>query len=185
MAQSQLVLVYGGRNEVLNLRDLSSYNAASRVWASRAAGRFRMSHSAVAINDGVQMLVFGGLGGDVADVTQARLLNQLDAYTVASDSWIQLASGPSARSEHTAVVYKQQMFVFGGITTLPDGATNELWRFDLATQRWTDLTSQTTGDVPLPLWGHTASVVGNSMIVMFGFRQVQFELQEGNVCRDN
>lgn len=113
----------------------------------------------------------GGLG-DSSDVTQGKLMNQLDIYTPSSDSWQQLASGfvrfcwfffcefwvvsfrwryfyltqcvqylqfinvsfvrPSARSEHSAIFYKSQLFIFGGLTnTLSETRSNELWVYIL------------------------------------------------------
>lgn len=38
-----------------------------------------------------------------------------------------------------------------------------------------------TGDIPLPLSGHTATVVGNLMVVFGGFRNVQFEIRDVRV----
>ena len=57
-AASGSTFVYGGRNEVLFLRDMYSYNAATKTWTARAAGRYRSAHTATAINNGAQILVF-------------------------------------------------------------------------------------------------------------------------------
>jgi hypothetical protein len=57
-AAAGTTFIYGGRNEVLFLRDMYSYNAATRTWTARANGRYRASHSATAINNGQQILVF-------------------------------------------------------------------------------------------------------------------------------
>jgi N-acetylneuraminic acid mutarotase len=131
--------IYGGRNEVLNLRDLYSIDGSTAT--ARANGRYRKDHCAVAINQGAQMWVFGGTGDAVEGDTP---LNRLDVYTPSSNSWSMLASGganaASARAAHSCVVYQNKVFVFGGI----DGSSrrlNELWAYTLGANSWENLSN--------------------------------------------
>ena len=175
------VFVHGGRDDVFNFRDVRSRGASDATWSSGASNAtvFRRDHCAVAINDATQMLVFGGYGsGSSSEAATAPLLGQLDVYTVSSNAWQTLPAGPSARARMSCVVHRQgSLIVFGGITA--QGRSNELWRFDFGPRRWENLTPQMTGDVPLALSGHTATIVnGDTMLVFGGFRDASFELRE-------
>lgn len=182
------VFVHGGRGEVLNFRDLRSRAIGSGgAWTTHANGpHYRREHCAVGINSGQQMLVFGGYGGATSsDATMTSLvpgMGRIDVYTVASNAWTSLGgagSGPTPRARMSCVVHRDSsLIVFGGVTAT--GARSaELWRFDLGSQAWTNLTPDTTGDVPLAISGHSGTLVGtDSMLIFGGFRDNQFEVRE-------
>lgn len=74
---------------------------------------------------------------------------------------------PSARQDHTWTVdaANGKAYLFGGLG--PDGASNELWAFDLSTDSWTLLQPPT--DAPTPRFGHTATwVPGVGLVVWSG-----------------
>ena len=75
-------------------------------------------------------------------------------------AWIErseITGGPSPRQDHTWTVDQanQVAYLFGGNTA--DGASNELWAFDMATGSWTLLNPG--GDLPDPRFGHTSVFV--------------------------
>ena len=72
--------------------------------------------------------------------------------------WVQrsdVAGGPSARQDHTWTVDEanEVAYLFGGLTA--DGASNELWAFDLVGQTWTHVQPATDGTGAR--FGHTAT----------------------------
>lgn len=70
------------------------------------------------------------------------------------------------------------MYVFGGSLYPSEVMTSELWRLDLTSLKWHPLFNQSspTSDnssapllqLPVPVRGHTAHVVGGHMLVLFG-----------------
>ncbi|XP_064465607.1 attractin-like protein 1 isoform X2 [Ornithodoros turicata] len=81
-------------------------------------------------------------------------------------------SAPSNRYGHSVVLYKGSLYMFGG--TLRDGNTcNDLWRWDTALLSWAQLSPhqpecQYELCPPLTATGHTAVIVDNTMVVIFG-----------------
>lgn len=73
--------------------------------------------------------------------------------------------GPSGRGDHTWTVdgNAATAYLFGGATA--DGASNELWAFDLATDTWTVV--QASGAPPAPRFGHTATWVPDVGLVVW------------------
>lgn len=122
---------------MLNLKDLYSFDDASKQWQKKADGKYRKDACAAAINQGTQMLVFGGTGGAIEGDTA---LDSLDVFTPASNAWAQLSAsnGPSARSAHSCVVYKNKFYVFGGLNNAGQ-RLNELWAYELGKNTWEQL----------------------------------------------
>ena len=121
----------------MNLKDLYSFDDASKQWQKKADGKYRKDACAAAINQGTQMLVFGGTGGAIEGDTA---LDSLDVFTPASNAWAQLSpsNGPSARSAHSCVVYKNKFYVFGGLNNAGQ-RLNELWAYELGKNTWEQL----------------------------------------------
>ena len=88
----------------------------------------RASHSAALY--GNKLYVFGGQDDD------NNKLGDLWTYDLQANSWAEIASGdtgfrPIARSGHTAVVWGQRMYIFGGILELTK-ELNDMVVFDFA-----------------------------------------------------
>jgi len=78
-----------------------------------------------------------------------------------------IAAGPSAREDHTWTVAADGItaYLFGGRTA--EGASDEIWQFDLAADSWSILSP--TGARPDARWGHTATWVdGVGLVVWSG-----------------
>ena len=99
------------------------------------------------------------------------LYDDLWAFDFATDSWTELpsAGGPSARSNHVAVVSGDHLIVYGGnastdgLSFIPLGDT---WAFDLEAETWTQVS--TTNDPSARLF-HTATVEpATGILLMFG-----------------
>lgn len=182
------------------------------------SGLARAGHSAVVWEE--DMIVYGGYrfpvgdeeeapGGSGSDEADAP---QLLRYSFASGRWEELTvsapfggSLPEPRHGHTAVVYNNSMYVFGGAKIPAEEITSELWVLDLVSLEWTDLSpvSNTTADnssdsnatipgvvsmetlqvspqegdyLPLPVRSHTAHVIGSTMVVLFGLTSDRLNL---------
>lgn len=90
---------------------------------------------------------------------------------------------PSPRRGHTLVHFDKHLLLFGGYARgyrcsvahksaciLYAGVNNELWRFDLATKVWMEVTSTTGGGsaVPIAREKHSAVVVADRVLVFGG-----------------
>ena len=67
------------------------------------------------------------------------------------------------------------MYIYGGALLPSEEITNELWRFDFRTLTWTEIESCQSGNeslssyCPLAVKDHSANVVGNKMLIFFGY----------------
>lgn len=75
---------------------------------------------------------------------------------------------PASRRAHTAVLYKQKLWVFGGGNGMQ--ALNDLWCLDVGCvferMKWEEV--ETRGRKPQARGYHTANIVGNVMVVVGG-----------------
>lgn len=81
--------------------------------------------------------------------------------------------GPSAREDHTWTVAGDGLtaYLFGGRTD--DGASDEIWEFDLVTEAWSVRTP--AGPGPDARWGHTATWVPDvGLVIWSGESQTGF-----------
>ena len=119
----------------------------------------RRDHTAVWT--GTEMIVWGGISGDLILETGAK-------YTPQTDTWIPIASdeAPSGRLRHTAVWTGSAMIVWGGDSgsgPLGDGAIYIPNR-----DRWIPLPTE---NAPSPRSRHRAVWTGSAMIVWGGADQ--------------
>lgn len=92
-----------------------------------------------------------------------KLLYQFD---IASRKWILVETTGDrvvARQGHSAVVYKNSMYIYGGISR--EGRVPHLARFDFLKNKWTSVVGK---NEPAPTDGHAAVVYGNAMIKFGG-----------------
>lgn len=72
--------------------------------------------------------------------------------------------GPPRRAGHSAVVYKDRLYIFGGT----DGQFhyNDTWCWDFATMTWSEL--KCVGYIPMPREGHSACMIDDIMYIFGG-----------------
>ena len=75
---------------------------------------------------------------------------------------------PQARHGHSAATYGDAMIIYGGLVS--NGVSDELWVLHFANVTWILLKPDQRAAValPPPLFGHTATVVGDKMLVLGG-----------------
>lgn len=85
--------------------------------------------------------------------------------------WRKLPDGPSPRVAHSQAVSNDglSVFVFGGRAgiSMSEAPLNDLWRFDLERDKWTECVS-VQGDPPSPRSFHKMVCVGSSLFVFGG-----------------
>ncbi|XP_074640642.1 attractin-like protein 1 [Tubulanus polymorphus] len=130
------------------------------------------------------MYVFGGYTFQEHQKLQVNRLNFVNHV------WENLASKevnwPASRYGHTVVLNQKMVYMYGG--NINGDITNELWRFDLVSNTWMKLNSSSGNDLPIAVAGHTAHLIGNAMIVIFGHSHIYGYtnlVQEFNIDRGN
>ncbi|XP_078359033.1 attractin-like protein 1 isoform X2 [Oculina patagonica] len=153
----------GFTGESCNISDKRSY------WSSLVANNQDLlggvaSHAMAVI--GNYLWMFGGLS------LSKGPLDTLARYSIKENMWeiIQASSkkhqGPSARYGHSLVAFDNALILFGG-TCETGNVSNETWTFNTTSRKWTLIRNPV--DKPVGVTGHTATVVGNDMIVLFGY----------------
>lgn len=118
--------------------DCDEFDQIETDVAPSARGRYAMAHDAV----GQRMVIHGGRFRDGTMGTYT-LFDDTWIFDLTTDTWTEVdATGPSARTNHTAVVLGNELLVYGGNASdngLAFTPLADLWSLDLATQTWTEL----------------------------------------------
>jgi len=153
------IIFFGGEyyngSKTQMFSDLLIYNTKRSSWSqiiSPAGPPPRSSHQAcIVLQGGGQLWIFGG---EYTSPTESQFYHYKDlwCYHFTSKRWekVSAAGGPSARSGHRMVVYKNFLIVFGGFhDNLRDCKYyNDLYSFDLDNRIWKKL--ETIGSEPSP-----------------------------------
>jgi N-acetylneuraminic acid mutarotase len=133
-----------------------SAQAVSNTWMTRRSLMpWRMQMAAGTINGIVY--VVGGRD------RSGNALSRVDAYRVATNTWSQVASLPSARANPDgATMINGKLYVSGG-TNRAGGATRTLFVYDPGMDRWTR-----KADIPAPSCGGDQGMIGGMLYVYTG-----------------
>ncbi|OMJ77866.1 hypothetical protein SteCoe_22467 [Stentor coeruleus] len=130
------------------------------------------SHSACLYEDGTAawMIIFGGYS--IGERTNNVYLLNLN-----TEKWKQakISNGPEPRSNHSAIIYRDHMYIFGG-TSDEGEKLNDLWRLDLRTYAWENVVG--IGNVPSGRSGHSAIVFMGHMILFGGMKDITKETND-------
>ncbi|GMT11838.1 hypothetical protein PFISCL1PPCAC_3135, partial [Pristionchus fissidentatus] len=105
-------------------------------------------------------------GGRNDEVGASDIVHVFDPV---SNKWTSLATKgrtPPARDGHSAVVYNDQMIIFGGFEEADQRFSQETYVFDFATAKWEEMA--TMGERPRWRDFHTSVVMGEEMYVFGG-----------------
>lgn len=134
----------------------------------------RCAHSAVYYNNALYVF-----GGELATTDHYHHYKDLWKYDITQQSWSELTakvgSVPSARSGHSAVVWKHYMVVFGGFyEAMKDTPRwfNDVFVFNLKTEQWMDIPYSKLGNRPEPRSACNVGVVNDKMILQGGFSKL-------------
>lgn len=155
------MLVFGGYDGHVRLNDLHCYNFTTNRWSilnSYQAPSPRDRHSAVIYEH--YLVIFGGFDG-------VSRVDDLHLFDLERMQWTSVedfhGTPPSARHSHSAVRWRDSLFIFGGY----DGSyRSDFHEFNFTQSRWTQIHSQ--GDVPRARYRGTCVVYENIMILHGG-----------------
>ena len=146
-----------------NLRTSTILEQRGQEAAEDARVHGHSGHSAVVWQD--RLVVFGGYvcptGGDW------QLTNEMYSLDLTSSQWTRLpvaGEAPTPRYGHSAVLWRDQLLIFGGWTDGPN--VNETWSFDLRASRWSLL--RPAGAQPERRRRHSAVAAGDQMLIFGG-----------------
>uniref|UniRef100_A0A1I7UWE9 Kelch domain-containing protein 3-like n=1 Tax=Caenorhabditis tropicalis TaxID=1561998 RepID=A0A1I7UWE9_9PELO len=153
--------VYNFENQVFSLSEFLQISEESDKFDCTVPFQ-RYGHTVVEFNG--KAYVWGGRNDDYG------ACNMLHEYDPVKNLWRKVKVDgfiPPSRDGHTAVVWNNQMFVFGGFEEDMQRFSQETYVFNFSTSTWRELH---TTDSP-PLWRdfHTASVI-NGIMYIFGGR---------------
>eukprot|EP01091_Cochliopodium_minus_P009275 TRINITY_DN2248_c0_g4_i1.p1 TRINITY_DN2248_c0_g4~~TRINITY_DN2248_c0_g4_i1.p1 ORF type:complete len:1366 (+),score=395.37 TRINITY_DN2248_c0_g4_i1:350-4447(+) len=141
----------------------------------------RAYHTSVVYNN--KMYVFGG-----KTITQSALskeLKDLWSYDIKKKKWKKLETKgevPGSRRGHSAVIYKEKMYLFGGFNETR-GYSNDLYEFDFKTSEWRFIESERMVQARAY---HTAVVNKNFMFIFGGkLSESKFSNRLYCYCFDN
>jgi N-acetylneuraminic acid mutarotase len=177
--ESGAFYLFGGTDGAARQSDAHAYNVETQLWQEiRASGRpppARSGAQAVVWNGHVWF--FGGYTKKDGDY-----FNDVFTFDIATSQWDSVATPgecPGKRTDHSVVLFREYMIVFGG----SDGRNrfNDMWELNLRERRW----MQTTSPTPAPRgrFAHTAVMYDSGMFVFGGWdgQDTLRELHEYNV----
>lgn len=158
--------LFGGTDGTARQSDVHAYNVETNLWQEiRASGQVAPARSgAQAVLWGGSVWFFGGYTKKDGDY-----FNDVFRYNIARSSWGSvhtLGELPAKRTDHSVVLFRDSMLVFGGF----DGQNrfNDLRELQLREGRWSHISAPRTS-TPQSRFGHTAVVYGHSMFVFGGW----------------
>ncbi|XP_033100156.1 multiple epidermal growth factor-like domains protein 8 [Anneissia japonica] len=125
----------------------------------------RTGHAGAFHKDSNSLWIFGGF-----DLYSA--LDSIVYYNFTSNKWQRVSFDsdsmkPAARYGHTMTLFNDMLIVFGG--SLINGTlVNDLWQFSIQSQQWTLLDEGVLSSAPLPTTDHSAVLVDNTTLYIFG-----------------
>lgn len=90
--------------------------------------------------------------------------------------WSQLqptGEKPPCLQEHTAVAYKDGLYVFGGEVGFSSATETPLWYYDIKRNTWRKVKTQKGVSVPRGRRGHSALIHKNSMLIYGGYQDLR------------
>ena len=130
------------------------------------------SHSACLYEDGTAawMIVFGGFDA-------GERSSNVYTLNLASEKWklAQTSKGPEGRSNQSAVIRNDHMYIFGG-TSEEGEKLSDMWKLDLRTYHWDQVIGN--GDIPTGRSGHSAVLYNDVMIIFGGMKDITKETND-------
>ncbi|XP_064603068.1 uncharacterized protein LOC135468634 [Liolophura sinensis] len=169
----QAVLIGGqGDKHQLSKDSVWSLNTETRRWkpikteAECQNPELRMGHTATFDPMVRCIYVYGG---------SKNLKWFRDIYTLDLDNWkwqlMKVNGKAPTRAYHTTTLYRHELWIFGGVyprpNPQPDGCSDELHIFSPVMENW--YSPIVTGDKPLARSGHSATLIGDQLVVFGGW----------------
>eukprot|EP01071_Lankesteria_metandrocarpae_P005754 Lankesteria_metandrocarpae@DN4115_c0_g1_i1.p1 len=135
-ADNSSVFLFGGSDGTNSLSDIWQFKVEDKTWyrvSTSGSDKPKPVHSHSAVVHDNHMWIYGGWISEWGRTEKMYKLNlktfKWDALTFQKGSGV-----PERRFGHVAAVHEGSMYVFAGAKSV--GVTNELWKFDFATEKW-------------------------------------------------
>jgi hypothetical protein len=184
------ILMFGGQRVVGSYPGdfLWSFDIQTSNWSLLSTGIKNNASlpSVRAFQSGIpfdnRFVIFGG------EWAGSENLNDLWSFDPTTLRWSPLgnqdSTWPPPTSRHSAVVWEDSMFVFGGCVAPADdgcGVNNNLWIFNFTSSEWNRLVSNGTNDPNWPAGrqSHVGVLAGEKMVVYGGLDEYGNVLSDG------
>jgi len=162
----------GGYNGYDYTNDIYQYNPETQTSTliETTGERFSPRSALTVVVWKDKLFTFGGWNG-----FSKTWFNDVYKFDFATKVWSKVnAQGtiPPQRTSHTAVVWQNKMYTFGGFSG--ERYLNDLFQFDLETETWTDITNQSAGERPQPRSRFCAAVHRDTMYILGGWNKVGY-----------
>ncbi|KAJ2783484.1 hypothetical protein GGI15_002564 [Coemansia interrupta] len=155
MESIESLVMFGGSDQnIASYNDVKVFSTKTNIWqyAVTVNGDMpaeRILHSAVCADD--KMYMFGGLHS-IKDSPSDSAVWILKASSATNFTWSKApivtgsgeSTGPTARAGHSAVMYNDQMYIYGGIG--PSGRDSTMYALDLDKWAWSTSTVSSGSD---------------------------------------
>lgn len=190
------LLLFGGETTKNDLavfyNDLYTYSVDSDQWrkiTSPNSPMPRSGHAMCAHPSGVVLL----FGGEFSSPKQTTFYHYGDTWILdpATKEWtkVEAKKGPSARSGHRMVTWKNYILLHGGFRDLATSTTylGDLWAFDVTSYQWHQIEFPQTLPVPDARSGHSFVPFADGAALWGGYSKVKAGrgLQKGKVHVDS
>mmetsp|Transcript_117160 Transcript_117160/g.373174 ORF Transcript_117160/g.373174 Transcript_117160/m.373174 type:complete len:792 (+) Transcript_117160:52-2427(+) len=172
--------LFGGTDGSARQSDVHAYNVETNLWQEiQTSGRVPPARS------GAQAGVWNGAVWFFGGYTKkdGDYFNDVYKYDIATSMWGSvhtLGEAPQKRTDHSVVLFRDSMLVFGGF----DGHNrfNDLRELHLRDRRWSHVNASRS-TTPRSRFGHTAVIYGHSMYIFGGWdgHDTMQELVEYNI----
>jgi len=171
VAQDKLWFV-GGYNGQWYTNEVFEFNpktkTTSLIETTGERFTFRSALTVVVWKD--KLITFGGWNG-----FSRTWFNDLNIFDLNTKHWERIdvtGDPPSNRTSHTALVYNDCMYVFGGFSGTH--YLNDLQEFNLETKTWTDISNQCIGKPPSPRSRFAAVIHRDCMYILGGWNRTEY-----------
>ncbi|XP_075913003.1 uncharacterized protein LOC116938699 isoform X1 [Petromyzon marinus] len=174
-----LLYVHGGRDARHSLADLWQYEPGKNMW--QRLDERTQAFAAPALHEHTMVAAQGHLylfGGLLCDTDHTPLWD----YNINECCWeefrgtdLKAQAAPQNRRDHTAVVHRAGMYVYGGHRDMM-GPTNEFWELDLESRVWRCRSTEEAkgnGGSPGQRCAHSATCWRDRMFVYGGLERLR------------
>jgi len=147
----------GGRyNDSRKIGYLHKYHIPTKAWTKGTDIGPIIKHSS--ISNGTELFIFGGID------KEGNALNLFRKYNPITDTWTELAIGPSARYGTCMAINDDVIYLHAGYTN--SGPAKDTWKYTISTNTWTQLS-----DAKTSRYNHSMTIIDNNLVIHGGKKE--------------
>jgi Galactose oxidase, central domain/EGF-like domain len=142
--------------------DISSSQSEGVDWP------FPRAHHAAVVVNGSRLVIHAGASRFCTDYC-----SDLWQYDMLQSTWSNIAVNavtfPTARFDHSAMIYGDRLYICGGFLTSGIGFSNDVWYFSFVTAEWKQVVFSLASSAPSKRTGHSMFRNGDQWYLFGGF----------------